>query len=257
MPQVAVDQRAAEPAVRSRKSGERLSASPLARRVAARRGYSLDALTGSGPHGRIVLKDVPPEPAPSENQNVRADAVVRLSMEVRLDPLLRLLDQITEANGHTGLDITDCLAKAVAIALMQRPHASKSATGVVLARAREFGAWTPLPGAQSLSLSAIGALRTSDATNFDRKIQPCAQVEDLGPLGVLDAQLTLDKSCDFAFALGAPTRASVGTAAHSSGSGAVIARLNAATGPAYELPDLAQLAGSIRDLLEAPLSFIP
>jgi pyruvate dehydrogenase E2 component (dihydrolipoamide acetyltransferase) len=41
-----------------RTNGERLFASPLARRVAAERGLDLGAIEGSGPHGRIVLRDV-------------------------------------------------------------------------------------------------------------------------------------------------------------------------------------------------------
>jgi pyruvate dehydrogenase E2 component (dihydrolipoamide acetyltransferase) len=38
--------------------GSRVLASPLARRLARERGINLAALAGSGPHGRIVLKDV-------------------------------------------------------------------------------------------------------------------------------------------------------------------------------------------------------
>jgi pyruvate dehydrogenase E2 component (dihydrolipoamide acetyltransferase) len=39
-------------------SGERIAASPLARRIAAREGVALEALAGSGPHGRIILRDI-------------------------------------------------------------------------------------------------------------------------------------------------------------------------------------------------------
>ena len=39
-------------------SGARIKASPLAKRIAALKGIDLSALTGSGPHGRIVRKDV-------------------------------------------------------------------------------------------------------------------------------------------------------------------------------------------------------
>jgi len=39
-------------------SGGRIFASPLARRIAAQKGVDLAALTGSGPHGRIVKADV-------------------------------------------------------------------------------------------------------------------------------------------------------------------------------------------------------
>ena len=40
------------------KDGARIFASPLARRIAAQKGLDLAALTGSGPHGRIVKADV-------------------------------------------------------------------------------------------------------------------------------------------------------------------------------------------------------
>lgn len=38
--------------------GERIKASPLARRIAAQKGVDLRSLKGSGPHGRIIKKDV-------------------------------------------------------------------------------------------------------------------------------------------------------------------------------------------------------
>ena len=49
---------AANPAAATSSSNERIKASPLARRVAADAGVDLGAVTGSGPGGRIVHKDV-------------------------------------------------------------------------------------------------------------------------------------------------------------------------------------------------------
>ncbi|KAJ35168.1 hypothetical protein BW45_29890, partial [Agrobacterium tumefaciens] len=40
------------------KSGERIFASPLARRLAKEAGLDLSAVSGSGPHGRIVKTDI-------------------------------------------------------------------------------------------------------------------------------------------------------------------------------------------------------
>ncbi|MGD9869172.1 MAG: pyruvate dehydrogenase complex dihydrolipoamide acetyltransferase [Hyphomicrobiales bacterium] len=45
-------------APRSNGQGGRILVSPLARRIAADRGIDLSAITGSGPHGRIVKRDV-------------------------------------------------------------------------------------------------------------------------------------------------------------------------------------------------------
>jgi pyruvate dehydrogenase E2 component (dihydrolipoamide acetyltransferase) len=56
-PRAAPTPRTAAPAS-PRADGERLFASPLARRVAAEQGLDLGAIAGSGPHGRIVLRDV-------------------------------------------------------------------------------------------------------------------------------------------------------------------------------------------------------
>ncbi len=48
----------AAPAPSSGSSGERVKASPLARRLAADKGVDLGGLTGSGPNGRIVKADI-------------------------------------------------------------------------------------------------------------------------------------------------------------------------------------------------------
>jgi pyruvate dehydrogenase E2 component (dihydrolipoamide acetyltransferase) len=48
----------AKPAATAAKDGDRVKASPLARRIAASKGIELSALAGSGPNGRIVKADV-------------------------------------------------------------------------------------------------------------------------------------------------------------------------------------------------------
>jgi len=49
---------AAAPTAKANGGDSRLFASPLARRIAKQKGLDIAALKGSGPHGRIVLKDV-------------------------------------------------------------------------------------------------------------------------------------------------------------------------------------------------------
>ena len=46
------------PAAPAKASGERVVASPLARRIAEQKGLDLAAVQGSGPHGRIIKRDV-------------------------------------------------------------------------------------------------------------------------------------------------------------------------------------------------------
>ena len=54
------------------KDGERIFASPLARRIAADKGLDLSDITGSGPHGRIVKADV--EGATAQPKAAKAEA---------------------------------------------------------------------------------------------------------------------------------------------------------------------------------------
>ncbi|MEM6758411.1 MAG: pyruvate dehydrogenase complex dihydrolipoamide acetyltransferase [Pseudomonadota bacterium] len=61
------------------KDGQRIFASPLARRIASQKGLDLSAIKGSGPHGRIVKADVEkaeaaPAPAPKAAPSVAPTA---------------------------------------------------------------------------------------------------------------------------------------------------------------------------------------
>ncbi|KTT74763.1 pyruvate dehydrogenase complex dihydrolipoamide acetyltransferase [Sphingomonas endophytica] len=53
----------AEPKAAPRAAGDRIKASPLARRLAADKGIDLSGVTGSGPNGRIVKADLDKAPA--------------------------------------------------------------------------------------------------------------------------------------------------------------------------------------------------
>jgi pyruvate dehydrogenase E2 component (dihydrolipoamide acetyltransferase) len=67
---------AAAPAAPKDDSGERIFASPLARRIAAEKGLDLRQIKGSGPHGRIVRADVEeakPAAAPAKEAAKPAD----------------------------------------------------------------------------------------------------------------------------------------------------------------------------------------
>ena len=55
-------------------TSKRIFATPLARRIAANKGIALDGLTGSGPHGRILRRDVEATPAAPAVQITPASA---------------------------------------------------------------------------------------------------------------------------------------------------------------------------------------
>ncbi|MFN4310647.1 MAG: pyruvate dehydrogenase complex dihydrolipoamide acetyltransferase [Ferrovibrio sp.] len=82
------------------KTGERIFASPLARRIAAQNNIDLKAVTGSGPHGRIVKADVEKAPKGATAPVAKAAATAPvaagpgarqladlLKMPYRLEPL--------------------------------------------------------------------------------------------------------------------------------------------------------------------------
>ena len=64
------------PAAPTDNKGERIFASPLARRIAAEKGLDLREIKGSGPHGRIVradVEDAKPAAAPAKAEDKPAD----------------------------------------------------------------------------------------------------------------------------------------------------------------------------------------
>jgi pyruvate dehydrogenase E2 component (dihydrolipoamide acetyltransferase) len=69
------DQRPAAPPAATRPVGEHIAASPLARRVAALRGVDLASVQGSGPHGRIILRDVEAAASPASEDAAVQPAV--------------------------------------------------------------------------------------------------------------------------------------------------------------------------------------
>ncbi|MBN9367397.1 MAG: pyruvate dehydrogenase complex dihydrolipoamide acetyltransferase [Comamonadaceae bacterium] len=141
-------------------SGDRLRASPLARRLAAQRGVDLSRLQGSGPGGRIVRIDVEraqavaPAPAPVAAAPATAPAgsgasaftevphssmrrtIARrlaeskstiphfyLTVECRMERLLALRAEINAAASRK-ISVNDFIVRAVAVALREVPQAN-------------------------------------------------------------------------------------------------------------------------------------
>ncbi len=61
-----------------RTDGERIIASPLAKRIAAEKGIDLAAVSGTGPHGRIVKADVEVRASPAPHRHLRKPRPPRL-----------------------------------------------------------------------------------------------------------------------------------------------------------------------------------
>jgi pyruvate dehydrogenase E2 component (dihydrolipoamide acetyltransferase) len=145
------------------KDGERIKASPLARRIAQEKGIELASLQGSGPGGRIVKADLekaPEKAAPAaQPQPVAIDTeipheIVKLSnmrktiarrlteakqtiphiyltVDIRLDALLKLRSELNSGLEGRGikLSVNDLLIKALAAALIEVPECNVSFAG--------------------------------------------------------------------------------------------------------------------------------
>ena len=147
-------------------SGDRVFASPLARRLARQAGIDLRSVKGSGPHGRIVRADVeaspPPKaasptpgaPAPkpvpaaaigpayteqplSSMRKVIARRLTEakqtvphfyLTIDCRLDKLLALRSDLNGRGDDYKLSVNDFVIRAVALALRKVPAANASFT---------------------------------------------------------------------------------------------------------------------------------
>ena len=143
----------------------RIFATPLARRIAADRGIALDRLTGSGPHGRILRRDVEaapaliPQAAPvsvsatnnpvvagaSElvvNSQMRKSIASRLqdskqqaphfylTIDCQIDELLRARRALNDkAAEGVKISLNDLVIRAAAMALMEVPDANVSWEG--------------------------------------------------------------------------------------------------------------------------------
>ena len=144
-------------------SGTRIFASPLARRLAKEAGLDLASLKGSGPHGRIVKRDIEtaiaagpvPKAAPAQAGMVSTDlagpapyevvplntmrkTIARrlseakstvphfyLSVDIELDQLLAARKALnTSADGAYKLSVNDLILKACGMALMKVPKAN-------------------------------------------------------------------------------------------------------------------------------------
>ncbi|HEY7805923.1 MAG TPA: biotin/lipoyl-containing protein, partial [Croceibacterium sp.] len=140
-------------------SGDRVIASPLAKRIAADKGIDLAGVKGSGPHGRIVKADVegaqpgakPAAAAPTQAPAAAQPGEIRheveklssmrktiarrlteskqtiphiyLTVDVNLDKLLKLRGEINDALASQGVKVSvnDMLIKALAKALLAVP----------------------------------------------------------------------------------------------------------------------------------------
>jgi len=138
---------------------------PLARRLAGEAGIDLANLKGSGPHGRIVARDVEEArraPVPRIGFEQPLPQIV-VTADVQIGQALTLCDQ-ANASGGT-IELADIIIKALGVALARVPAANAiRGDGVHFLHQSDiaFAVGKSLPvlhKVESLSLTAIAALR--------------------------------------------------------------------------------------------------
>src|SRR5687768_13457986 len=150
----------------ARDQGERIKASPLARRLAEAQGIDLATLKGSGPGGRIVRADLgaaaggtmtapqaaqraaPAKPGEIPHEVVKLSNMrktiarrlteskqqiphIYLTVDIQLDALLELRGELNKGLESRGvkLSVNDLLIKALAAALIEVPECNVSISG--------------------------------------------------------------------------------------------------------------------------------
>jgi len=179
-------------------------ASPLAKRIAADKGIDLASVKGSGPNGRIVKADVegakpgaapaaaPGAAAPGETPYVEEKLSgmrktiarrlteskqqvphIYLTVDIRLDPLLKLRAELNDALEARGvkLSVNDMLIKALAQSLMQVPACNVQFTGDTLLKysRADISVAVSIPGGLITPIVADASNKTLSAIASEMK----------------------------------------------------------------------------------------
>ena len=307
--------------------GERIIASPLAKRIAAERGVDLSGLTGTGPNGRIVKADVEgarygaaqlaaptpvatpaaaapvAAPAPTAeapkpfttdiphtaeklsgmrktiarrlSQSMQEAPHIYLSVDIRLDALLKLRGELNKALEGQGikLSVNDLLIKALAKALVMVPKCNVSFAGdqmisyhradISVAVSIPTGLITPIiTDSGSKSVSAISTEMAALAEKAKAgKLQPheyqggTASISNMGMMGIKQFTAVINPPQGMIMAIGAGEKRP-----YVVDDALAIATIMTATGSfdhrAIDGADGAQLMAAFKGLVENPLGLV-
>jgi pyruvate dehydrogenase E2 component (dihydrolipoamide acetyltransferase) len=305
-------------------SGDRLKASPLARRIAAQSNIDLASLTGTGPNGRIVKADLEgakpgvtaPQPAAAAPASAPAAAPapahapvaaqdfgipheveklsnmrktiarrlteskqtvphIYLTVDIRLDALLKLRTELNAALGASGvkLSVNDMMIKALAKALLAVPKCNVQFAGdqllkfsradISVAVSIPAGLITPIiVDAGSKAISAISAEMKDLASRAkEGKLKPeefqggTASLSNMGMYGIKQFEAVINPPQAMIMAIGAGEKRP-----YIVDDALAVASVMSATGSfdhrAIDGADGAQLMKVFKELVEAPLGLV-
>jgi pyruvate dehydrogenase E2 component (dihydrolipoamide acetyltransferase) len=192
------------------------NASPVARRLAARLGVTLDGLSGSGPAGRVVKADVERaaqrgsvdagdevivEPLTSLESTIAARMTAAkatvpdftLTTEVEMDPALELRSHLSELGLDPLPSITDLVVKACAMALRAHPRVNASyGDGTIEIHGRvNIAVAVAAPDAPAPVVADADAKTLAQIAVETRALAQLAQTASLAPDQVSGATFTI------------------------------------------------------------------
>jgi pyruvate dehydrogenase E2 component (dihydrolipoamide acetyltransferase) len=193
------------------------NASPVARRLAARHGVTLDGLSGSGPGGRVVKADVERaaqpgpldagdevtvEPLTSVQSTIAARITAAkatvpdftLTTEVEMDAALELRSHLSELGLDPLPSINDLVLKACAVALRAHPrvNASYGDGTIEIHRRVNIAVAVPAPDALLVPVVADADAKTlAQITVETRALAQLARTGSLTPDQVSGATFTI------------------------------------------------------------------
>jgi pyruvate dehydrogenase E2 component (dihydrolipoamide acetyltransferase) len=302
-------------------AGDRIAASPLAKRLAEEKGIDLSTIKGSGPGGRIVKADIegatpgamasiaapvvasaPKAAAPITSaslpdfgiphqdiklsgmrktiakrlsQSMQEAPHIYLTVDVRLDALLKLRGELNASLEARGikLSVNDMLIKALALALIQVPACNVSFAGDTLRQysRTDISVAVSIPGglitpiitdAGNKSLSAIAteakdlATRAKDGKLASHEYQGgTASISNMGMMGIKQFTAVINPPQAMILAVGAGEKRpyivddALGVATVMSATGSFDHR-------AIDGADGAQLMAAFKALVEKPLGLV-
>ena len=297
-------------------AGERIVASPLARRIAEQKGIDLAGVAGSGPNGRIVKADIESlQPgktatAPKSEQVAQTTAAdvpdfgipfediklsgmrktiarrlteskqqvphIYLTVDIRLDALLKLRGELNEALSARGvkLSVNDLLIKALGVALMQVPSCNVSFAGDVLRQYKraDVSVAVSIPGglitpiitdASGKGLAQISTEMAELAARAkEGKLQPqeyqggTASISNMGMMGIKQFDAVINPPQAMILAVGAGEKRPWVMEDGTLGVATVMTVTGSFDHRAIDGADGAQLMTALRELVEKPLGLV-
>src|SRR4029077_12387365 len=170
---------------------------PLARRLAGEAGIDLSNITGSGPRGRIVARDVEAAQKAPAPATTSAAATIVITADVALGHALGLCAEVTT------IEVADVIVKAWAIALARTMPSEQSGIALAIGKGRSV-----VRNAESKSLSAIAAARREpDTAGAMRDTSTAISIPSVA--GITSVADVLQPQHAAMLSLGAPRRAPV------------------------------------------------